>query len=95
MSKGDVPPVLEGYAPDKLARMVTILERAANGRPVDAVEVEERLVELIHAIGLAREDTEQAELWHELPEPGHAHLRDRFKELAAAGNSLDPILWPR
>lgn len=98
MSERDVPVVFEGYPPDKLARMVTILERAADGRPVDASEVEDRLIELIHAIGLAREDTEHARLWHELQAdlaPDHAHLRDRFKELAAAENPLDPILCAR
>jgi hypothetical protein len=78
--------VLQAYEPAQIERIMAILDRASGGRQIDREEVAQSLLEIIYAIGLATDGTEQSRLWQEFSshEPSHKTVRDGFLRLARA-----------
>ena len=79
--------VLQAYEPAQIEQITAILGRAAGGRRIYSEEVEQALLEVIHAIGLASDGTEASGLWQEFSsqdEPSHKTVRDGFLRLARA-----------
>ena len=78
--------VLQAYEPAQIERIMAILDRASGGRQIDREEVAQSLLEIIYAIGLATDGTEQSRLWQEFSshEPSHKTVRDSFLRLAKA-----------
>ncbi len=78
--------VLQAYEPAQIERIMAILDRASGGRQIDREEVAQPLLEIIYAIGLATDGTEQSRLWQEFSshEPSHKTVRDGFLRLARA-----------
>jgi hypothetical protein len=88
------PEVLTAYAPAQLARIMTVLERAAGGRTLDSAVVEQSLLELVHGVELASDGSEDSRLWHEFSseEQSPRAERDGFLRLATA---VDPFALAR
>jgi hypothetical protein len=80
------PRVLQAYEPAQIERIMAILDRASGGRQIDREEVEQSLLELIDAVGLASDGTEESRLWQEFSseEPSHTSERDGLLRLARA-----------
>ena len=79
--------VLQAYAPARIEQITAIFGRAAGGRQIDSEEVEQALLEVIHAIGLASDGTEASGLWQEFSsqdEPSYQTVRDGFIDMAKA-----------
>ncbi len=78
--------VLQAYEPAQIERIMAILDRASGGRQIDREEVAQSLLEIIYAIGLATDGTEQSRLWQEFSshEPSHKTVREGFLRLARA-----------
>jgi hypothetical protein len=72
-----------------------ILDRILGGRQIDREEVEQSLLEIIEAVGLASDGTEESDLWKEFSsqdEPSHKTERDDLLRLAKAD---DPFALAR
>jgi hypothetical protein len=82
---------LQAYDPATIERIVAILGRAAGGRQIDREEVEQSLLEVIHAIGLASDGTEESGLWREFSsqDPSHKIERDGLLRLASAEDPFE------
>ena len=78
--------VLQAYEPAQIERIMAVLRRDSGGRQIDREEVAQSLLEIIYAIGLATDGTEQSRLWQEFSshEPSHKTVRDGFLRLARA-----------
>ena len=78
--------VLQAYEPAQIGRIMAILDRASGGRQIDSEEVEQSLLEIIYAIGLASDGTEESRLWQEFSsqEPSPKTERDDLLQLAEA-----------
>ncbi len=79
--------VLQAYESAQIERIMAILDRASGGRQIDREEVAQSLLEIIYAIGLATDGTEQSRLWQEFSsqdEPSHKTERDGLLRLARA-----------
>jgi hypothetical protein len=66
--------VLQAHEPEQIRQIMDILIRASGGREIDSKMVEQSLLEVIHAIGLAADGTEESGLWQEFSaedEPSH------------------------
>ena len=85
---------LQAYEPARIEQITAILGRAAGGRQIGSEEVEQALLEVIHAIGLASDGTEASGLWQEFSsqEPSHKTERDGLLRLASAD---DPFALAR
>ena len=84
--------VLQAYEPAEIERIMAILDRASGGRQIDIEDVEQSLLEMIHAIGLASAGTEASRLWQEFSsqdEQSHMTVRDGFKLLASAEDPFE------
>ena len=84
--------ILKAYEAAQIERIVAILCRAADGRQIESKEVEQSLLEAIHAIRLASEGTEESGLWQEFTaegEPSHKADRDGFLQLATAEDPFE------
>ncbi len=90
----DQPKILKEYAPAQIGWIMDILDRASDGRQIDSEAVEQSLLEIIHAIGLASDGTEGSRLWQEFSsqEPSHRTERDGLLRLAGAD---DPFTLAR
>ncbi len=86
----DQPKILKEYAPAQIERIMAILDRASDGRQIDSEAVKQSLLEIIYAIGLATDGSEQSRLWQEFSsqEPSHRTERDGFLRLAGADDPL-------
>jgi hypothetical protein len=78
--------VLQAYEPAQIERIMAVLRRDSGGRQIDREEVAQSLLEIIYAIGLATDGTEQSRLWREFSshEPSHKTVREGFLRLARA-----------
>lgn len=78
--------VLQAYEPAQIERIMAILDRASGGRQIDREEVAQSLLEIIYAIGLTTDGTEQSRLWQEFSshEPSHKTVRDGFLRMTRA-----------
>jgi hypothetical protein len=84
---------LQGYAPGTLDEIQTLLERAG-GRQIDAAALEEDLLAVVHAIGLAHDGSDEGKLWLGLAadDPSHAEMAEGFARAADAENPVDPAV---
>ncbi|MHC4804532.1 MAG: hypothetical protein ACYTFF_20860 [Planctomycetota bacterium] len=84
--------VLQAHEPEQIRQIMDILIRASGGREIDSKMVEQSLLEVIHAIGLAADGTEESGLWQEFSaedEPSHQADRDGFLQLTAADDPFE------
>lgn len=83
--------VLQAYEPAQIEWIMAILDRASGGRQIDREEVEQSLLEIIYAIGLATDGTEQSRLWQEFSsqDPSNKTERDGFLKLARAEDPFE------
>jgi hypothetical protein len=74
------------YTDDTLERLVAILRRAGGDSSIHASLLERHLSDLVHAVGLRIDDSEQAEVWRTLQEnePPRAELAKLFRRMARA-----------
>ena len=85
---------LQAYEPARIEQITAILGRAAGGRQIYSEEVEQALLEVIHAIGLASDGTEASGLWQEFSsqdEPSYQTVRDGFIDMAKAEDPFELV----
>lgn len=108
MSKRD-PKLLTAYSPDQFDRILDLLARAGDDAPNVArlrldearADLEQDLLSLIQAVGLAYDGSEASAAWDEFErsEPSHKQLASSFRTMAKATRPLEPRvckpeLWP-
>lgn len=84
--------VLQAHEPEQIRQIMDILIRASGGRKIYSKMVEQSLLEVLHAIGLAADGTEESGLWQEFSaedEPSHKADRDGFLQLATADDPFE------
>jgi hypothetical protein len=84
--------VLQAYEPAQIRQIMDILIRASGERKISSKMVEQSLLEVLHAIGLAADGTEVSGLWQEFSaedEPSHKADRDGFHQLATADDPFE------
>lgn len=81
---------LHAHSPEALGAMATLLRRASGGQAIDVEALQEELLSLVYAIGLAYDGSEDEEVWLELAaeEPSHAALAEGFSQAIDADNPL-------
>lgn len=86
------PIVFSRYEPASLGRMADILRRASRGRTIDEDALEANLLNVIHATGIGREDTQASAVWHEEKATDHLEMARAFAKMAEAPNPLDAFV---
>jgi hypothetical protein len=83
--------VFRTYEPAQIERIMAILDRASGGRQIDREEVEQSLLEIIYATGLASDGTERSRLWQEFSseEQSRKDERDAFRRLSGADDPIE------
>ena len=82
---------LQDYKPEQIRQIMSILVRASGGRKMHSKMVEQSLLEIILAIGLATDGTEESRLWQEFSseDPSNKPERDGYLQLARADNPFE------
>lgn len=82
------------YTPDQLEQLANIITRTKAGISVAHGDLEERLLDLVQAVGRADDGTAYSIAFREFAtlEPSHAELAERFRAIAASDDPLNSKL---
>jgi hypothetical protein len=83
---------MTAFEPAQIDRIMEILGRTRTGRQVDREMAQEALLEVIQAVGLASDGTQESQIWHEFSiqeTDFHKTGRDGFRELAEADDPFE------
>lgn len=84
------PVVFTRYNAASMAKLTDILRRSNPTEAIDEKDLEQELVNLFHATGIGRENTEAAALWHDGQQDRSREFSRQFLMMANADNPLDP-----
>lgn len=86
--------VSSSFTADQLEHLAAIIRCTTPGKTIDLHDLEERLLDLIRAVGRANDGTEYSIAFQEFAalEPSHAELAERFRAIAASDDPLNPEL---
>ena len=86
--------VSSSYTADQLEQLATVIRRTTPGNTIDLHDLEERLLDLIRAVGRANDGTEYSIAFQEFAahELSHAELAKCFRTIAGSDDPLNPEL---
>ena len=82
------------FTADQLEQLATVIRRTTPGNTIDLHDLEERLLDLIRAVGRANDGTEYSIAFQEFAahELSHAELAKCFRTIAGSDDPLNPEL---
>ena len=86
--------VSSSYTADQLEQLATVIRRTTPGNTIDLHDLEERLLDLIRAVGRANDGTEYSIAFQEFAahELSHAEHAKCFRTIAGSDDPLNPEL---